>query len=67
VLATCSRATNSGSDSRMTAPVSLTDKFAEALAETGSVKAASKAVGVSRDYGNAMLQRIRKQLGRQAR
>jgi DNA-binding MarR family transcriptional regulator len=48
-------------------PVSLIDRFAESLAETGSVKTAASAIGVTREYGNALLQRIRKSLGPQAR
>jgi DNA-binding PadR family transcriptional regulator len=49
------------------APVSLIDRFAESLAETGEVKAAAKAIGVTKEYGNALLQRIRRRLGPQAR
>lgn len=40
--------------------------FAEFLANGYSVAQAARAVGVSRAYGNAMLQRIRKRLGPQA-
>lgn len=43
------------------------DRFADALAESGSVSIAAERVGVSRTYGNALLQRIRKDLGWQAR
>lgn len=45
---------------------STLDAFAEALAETGCTNAAAARVGVSKDYGRALLGRIRKQLGRQA-
>lgn len=43
------------------------DRFAEALAETGEVATAAASIGVSKDYGKAMLQRLRKRLGWQAR
>jgi hypothetical protein len=43
------------------------DRFAEFLAEGFTVSEAAKAVGWSAAHGNAMLQRIRKRLGRQAR
>lgn len=42
------------------------DRFAESLAETGDVKATAAALGMSYEYGNALLQRIRKKLGGQA-
>lgn len=50
----------------MNALPSLIDRFAEHLAECGNVAIASRRVGVSSAYGNAMLQRIRKRLGPQA-
>ena len=40
--------------------------FADALADGATVKEAAARVGVSVDYGRAMLGRIRKQLGWQA-
>lgn len=42
------------------------DRFAGALAETGSVRAASAMIGVNYPYGKALLQRVRKELGWQA-
>jgi hypothetical protein len=43
------------------------DRFAEALSETGEVASAAARIGVSKEYGKAMLQRLRKRLGWQAR
>lgn len=43
------------------------DRMADALAEGLSVKDAAKKIGVDYSYGNAILQRIRKRLGAQAR
>jgi transposase-like protein len=43
------------------------DQFAELLAEGYGVTAAARMLGVEPTYGNAMLQRIRKRLGPQAR
>lgn len=49
------------------AGLSATDQFAEHLANGLSVNEAARAVGWSTSYGNAVLQRIRKRLGDQAR
>lgn len=43
------------------------DGFAEALAETGTVAAASEAIGVCNQRGSVLLARLRKELGWQAR
>lgn len=51
---------------RQAEPGSL-DRFAELLAEGLTVAEAAKRMGVTYEYGNAMLQRIRKRLGGQAR
>lgn len=48
-------------------PLSRIDQFAEYLAQGLSVDAAGRKVGVSYTYANAMMQRIRKGLGEQAR
>ncbi len=45
---------------------SAREVFAEFLANGYSVAQAARAVGASRAYGNAMLQRIRQRLGAQA-
>jgi hypothetical protein len=47
--------------------MSKLDQFAEYLAEGKSVPEASRLVGIYSGYGNALLQRIRKRLGPQAR
>lgn len=51
----------------MNAPVSLIDRFAEHLSEHGDVPRAARETGIKTPYGNALLQRIRKRLGPQAR
>jgi hypothetical protein len=38
-------------------------RFAEPLSETGEVATAAARIGVSKAYGKAMLQRLRKRLG----
>jgi sirohydrochlorin ferrochelatase len=43
------------------------DRFAEALAELGSVPAAAEHLGLNRDYANSLFATIRKQLGPQAK
>lgn len=42
------------------------DAFAEALAETGTVAAASKAIGICHQRGSQLLARIKRELGWQA-
>lgn len=42
------------------------DRFAEALSETGDVRAAADRLGINRDYANSLFALIRKQLGTQA-
>lgn len=43
------------------------DRFAEALAVHGDVATAAAAIGIKRNYADALLCTIRKQLGPQAR
>ena len=43
------------------------ERFAQAISETGSTNEASKAIGITKDYGRALLARIRTHLGEQAR
>jgi DNA-binding transcriptional LysR family regulator len=43
------------------------NSFAEALAETGTITAASEAIGISQQRGSQLLARIRKELGWQAK
>jgi hypothetical protein len=47
--------------------LSKLDEFAEHLANGLSVPEAARAVGWQSSHGNSMLQRIRKQLGEQAK
>jgi hypothetical protein len=47
--------------------LSKLDRFAEYLANGLSVPEAARAVGWQASHGNSMLQRIRKQLGAQAK
>lgn len=47
--------------------LSVLDRFADLLSEGLTVKAASERMGYDKEYGNAMLQRIRRGLGWQAR
>lgn len=42
------------------------DRFAEALAEHGDVATAAAAIGIKRNYADALFCTIRKQLGEQA-
>jgi hypothetical protein len=42
------------------------DRFAAALAETGDVAAAAQQLGIKRNYANALLAQIRRELGPQA-
>jgi hypothetical protein len=42
------------------------DQFAELLSEGMTVRQAANRMGYEYDYGNAMLQRIRRKLGKQA-
>lgn len=43
------------------------DDFAEALAENGDLRAVAAQLGIGHAYANALLQRIRRRLGSQAR
>lgn len=47
-------------------PLTTMDHFAQLLSEGLSVRQAAGRMGFSYDYGNAMLQRIRRKLGAQA-
>jgi hypothetical protein len=40
------------------------DRFAEALAELGTVPAAAEAIGINRNYANSLFAKIRDELGR---
>lgn len=41
------------------------DRFAEALSITGDVPSAAAAIGIDRDYANALMHRIKCELGRE--
>lgn len=62
-----------GHNTTMTTPIRQIDRFAEALARSagtladGNVAQAARAIGLSGNNGNAMLQRLRRDLGDQAR
>lgn len=47
-------------------PTNNIDKFADLLSEGLTVRQAANRLGFGYDYGNAMLQRIRRKLGGQA-
>lgn len=46
--------------------MTVTDRFAELLAETGDITASAEAIGITRDYAKMLFKRIRKSLGPQA-
>lgn len=61
-----------GHNTAMTTPIRQIDRFAEALARSagtdddGNVAKAARQIGLSGNNGNAMLQRLRRDLGPQA-